>query len=292
MALLAAYNFDDISSGIIDQADGHDITTLGTSQSATGHTGNGLQVASAGIAGNGPVLTSPDWAQTSNRTLMCWVQTPDANPSGYPVELHVSSINSGAWGLLLDGQGNMSVQARNSSGFSRATGPYPGDGLWHHWAGTYDGSTIRLYQDGVLAASQTMTGPLRTDADVLWMWDGGQASYTLDDVRIFDEALDQASIQSYMNTPVVGNQHSQASVSFSLGLGLDVSGFQPDADEVDEGVTVSLEVSGVKHASASIDLPLSLGMTTSESLPADVWFRMGGTVGAMDVYGGQITEGV
>lgn len=204
MALLAAYNFDDISGGILDASgNGHDITTLGAARAATGHTNSGLQCTSA-AEGAGPALPSPSWAQTANRTLMCWFQVPSTvtKPSGYPVEIHLSSGDTGAWGLWGDGNGNMVARARNASSVGTVSTPFPTDGLWHHWAMTYDGTTLRIYKDGALANSAALTGPLRTDADVLWLFDGGESTYTLDDVRFYDEALDATAITSAMNTPV------------------------------------------------------------------------------------------
>jgi hypothetical protein len=104
--------------------------------------------------------------------------------------------------------GNWQIQARNASGFVRAATARPTDSQFHHVAGTYDGANVRLYLDGVLASVQPLTSPLRTDADGFRFQDNSSSSITIDDVRFFDEALDQATIASLMSTPVVPSGRS------------------------------------------------------------------------------------
>jgi|GEM_PF-937707 len=67
-------------------------------------------------------------------------------------------------------------------------------GQWHHVCGTYDGSQIRLYVDGVLDATQAYTGGITTNSYDLCIgqnleggdpfWDG-----LIDDVCIYNHAL-------------------------------------------------------------------------------------------------------
>jgi hypothetical protein len=73
---------------------------------------------------------------------------------------------------------------------------------------TFDGSTIRLYRDGVLAGSRAgagsiiaSTGALRLGGNNIWgEWFAGR----IDDVRIYNRALSVSEIASDMNTPVGG----------------------------------------------------------------------------------------
>jgi hypothetical protein len=77
---------------------------------------------------------------------------------------------------------------------------------WTHVAGTYDGTTLRFYVNGTLAASLAATGAYQVDASPLWI--GGNAVYgehfqgKLDDLRIYNRALSQAEIQQDMATAV------------------------------------------------------------------------------------------
>lgn len=78
---------------------------------------------------------------------------------------------------------------------------------WHHYAGTYDGSEVRMYVDGALAAKAPASGALATCHHMLWI---GKDVYkkgsgpeetryfagTVDDVRIYSRALRPAEIQT------------------------------------------------------------------------------------------------
>jgi uncharacterized repeat protein (TIGR02543 family) len=78
--------------------------------------------------------------------------------------------------------------------------------VWTHVAGTYDGSVVRLFVNGVLVASTTVsgpiatsTGPLRIGGNSLW---GEYFQGVIDNVRIYNHALTAAQIQTDMETPV------------------------------------------------------------------------------------------
>ena len=57
------------------------------------------------------------------------------------------------------------------AGVGSVTGPLPTAGAWHHVAGTYDGTTMRLYEDGLLVASAAATGSIATTAGPLVIGD-------------------------------------------------------------------------------------------------------------------------
>ena len=72
---------------------------------------------------------------------------------------------------------------------------------WYFLAGTYDGSTVKLYINGTLADSESLTGNIRANTDCrLNMgrlpWGYGLFVGYLDEVRIWDIALTQSEIQS------------------------------------------------------------------------------------------------
>jgi hypothetical protein len=82
----------------------------------------------------------------------------------------------------------------------------PAANVWTHVAGTYDGTTLRLYINGVQVASvnrtgpiATSTGPLRIGGNSLW---GEFFQGRIDEVRVYNRALTPAEIQTDMNTPV------------------------------------------------------------------------------------------
>jgi hypothetical protein len=82
------------------------------------------------------------------------------------------------------------------AGVGSVAAALPSAGTWHHVAGTYDGTILRLYVDGLVAASAAASGPIRGTSDPLAIGgrNGGtlaseRFSGTIDDVRLYARAL-------------------------------------------------------------------------------------------------------
>lgn len=198
MALLAAFNFDEASGNVLDlSGNGRDWTlNTGAQRTASGHTLGGLTKNTTGFA----TIAGTAFGQTTARTFMFWNQ--GVGNSVWWLRWYAPTPDTGTWGLYNLG-GNINLRIRKGSANTNITTPTPADGLWHHYAGTYDGTNSRLYLDGVLVAtSGTVTAPLdaATSIDCL---ETSVTTQVLDDLRIYDEALNQAAITALMNTPVV-----------------------------------------------------------------------------------------
>ena len=80
---------------------------------------------------------------------------------------------------------------------------------WTHVAGTYDGTTLRLFVNGLPAASIAASGSIATSSGVLRI--GGNSLWgeffqgTIDEIRVYNRALTQAEIQADLTTPVGGS---------------------------------------------------------------------------------------
>jgi glucose/arabinose dehydrogenase/PKD repeat protein len=81
--------------------------------------------------------------------------------------------------------------------------------VWSHLAATYDGTTLRLYVNGVQVASRglssqisTSTGPLTIGGDSLY---GQYFAGRIDEVRIYNTSLAASQIQADMNTPIASS---------------------------------------------------------------------------------------
>jgi PKD repeat protein len=91
---------------------------------------------------------------------------------------------------------------------------------WTHLAATYDGSTLRYYVNGVLKASQKLSGSIVTSGGALRI--GGNKVWgeyfqgTIDDVRIYNQALTQSAIQTDMNTAVAGGSTTTSTTPQSV----------------------------------------------------------------------------
>src|SRR5215510_4652587 len=74
---------------------------------------------------------------------------------------------------------------------------------YSHLAGTFDGSSLKLYVNGVLVGTRTFTGPMPigTGPRRIGGHSLGQQFFkgTIDEVRIFNRALSQAEIQADIN---------------------------------------------------------------------------------------------
>jgi hypothetical protein len=77
---------------------------------------------------------------------------------------------------------------------------------WTHLAVTYNGSLLRLYENGVLVSSSVQSGNILTSSNALQI--GGDSIFGqyfaggIDEVRIYNVALTAAQIQADMNTPL------------------------------------------------------------------------------------------
>ncbi|HSZ87680.1 MAG TPA: LamG domain-containing protein, partial [Puia sp.] len=84
--------------------------------------------------------------------------------------------------------------------------PYASLNAWHHLAFTYDGATMKIYIDGVLAGSQVQTGTIAINSNVLAL--GTQPGFpenfggSADEIRIWNIARTQTQIQSAMNAEI------------------------------------------------------------------------------------------
>lgn len=91
-------------------------------------------------------------------------------------------------------------------------------GQWVHVAATYDGTTLRLFQDGVEVGSAPKTGEI-SNSPAIPAWIGGNPSGAgdrpfdgrIDDVRIFGAALSAAELQTLMSR-TNANQRPMVSV--------------------------------------------------------------------------------
>jgi hypothetical protein len=78
--------------------------------------------------------------------------------------------------------------------------------MWSYIAMTYDGTNLRLFVNGTQVSSRATTGTIETTANPLWL--GGNQLYgeyfegVIDDLRIYNRALDESEIRADMATPV------------------------------------------------------------------------------------------
>lgn len=194
MTLQAAFNFDEASGDVLDRSgNGHDWSlNNGAVRTASGHTNGGLTKNASGL----PVIANPSFVGSNAWTIMFWQQ--GLGNAVWWLRLYNISEDTGS-GILFLG-GDVHARFRKGGNPNAVTATAPADGLAHHYCATYDGSVGRFYIDAVQVGSIAVAAPLAT-VDLI---DGLEftTGATHDDHRYFDTALDQATIESLMNTPV------------------------------------------------------------------------------------------
>jgi regulation of enolase protein 1 (concanavalin A-like superfamily) len=84
--------------------------------------------------------------------------------------------------------------------------------VWKHVAVSYDGATLRLYVDGVLAGSGTGTHATNNNQLILGRWTPASEYWNglIDEIRVYSRALTAAEIQTDRTTPIAGGTSNQA----------------------------------------------------------------------------------
>jgi hypothetical protein len=85
---------------------------------------------------------------------------------------------------------------------------FPQDGKFHHMAGTYDGSMMNLYFDGVLVGQKVHTGaiPFTSNPPYIGLQGacGDLSAADMDEVSFYNRALTQSEIQAIVNAGSAG----------------------------------------------------------------------------------------
>ena len=109
------------------------------------------------------------------------------------------------------------------------------DGLWHHIAGTYDGSNIIIFVDGVLENSTSgSANATNSSQDLTIGFRNNDLPFKgkLDEVRIWNIALDQNDIAKNMNRQLTGNEDGLiAYYNFNNDLLGTLQDFSPNAND-------------------------------------------------------------
>jgi PKD repeat protein len=205
--LVAAYGFEEASgTGVTDgSGNGRAGTISGATRSATGRSGRALS-----FDGVNDWVTVPDANAldlTTGVTMSAWVN-PVAVGSTWRTVLMKEQPGGLIYALYAgDGTGKPTGQVFTTGEF-RVTGlantPL---NAWTHLASTWDGTTLRLFVNGVEVSSRALGGTLRTSTGVLRI--GGNSVWAewfrglIDEVRLYNRALTAGEIQADMARPVV-----------------------------------------------------------------------------------------
>jgi hypothetical protein len=236
--LVAAYSFDEGTGTTVNDLSGNGNagTVVNATWTTSGKYGNALV-----FNGTNALVTIPNAAAlqlTSGMTLEAWVN-PSAVKDAWTDVIYKDEDN-----YYLEGTSNSS----SVPGGGNTVGPTDSTifgttalapNTWSDLALTYDGTTLRLYVNGAQVSSlATPGGPMVTSTNPLQI--GGDSFHpqffqgSIDEVRIYNVALNETQIQSDMNTPVASGS-SLPLMSFgtsSLAFGNQATGSTSAAQQV------------------------------------------------------------
>ena len=193
-----------------DTAGGNHGTLVGTPLPAQGKVGQGLD-----FDGSDDYVSLDDTAFPSgddSRSTSAWFKTDIAQNqvvftygtavSNQEYYVAVYNLGSGCVGDITSTGGNYSVIAGSGGGGSNLCADISVvDGDWHHVATTHDGTTHRIYLDGVLKSSRSQT--MNTVANVSYIGvdvnQQGDYDGSIDEVRLYDRALTTLEVQRLYN---------------------------------------------------------------------------------------------
>ncbi len=206
--LVAAYGFDEGSGTAASDASGrgHTGTIGGAEWAAQGRFGKALRF--DGVDDRVAVADSNALDLTNRFTVEAWVKPTTL--TGWRTVLVKETADGLAYGIYANDNvpkpaAHAQVAGEGASRGSSGAAPLQVN-AWTHLAATYDGTTLRMFVNGVPVGSEVMTGSLVKSAGALSI--GGSLAWgdhfegLIDEVRIYNRALTPAEVQADMNEAV------------------------------------------------------------------------------------------
>ena len=204
--LVAAYSFNEGSGTTVTDLSGHGNTGTinGAVWSAAGKFGNALS-----FNGTNSWVTVNDAASldlSSTMTLEAWV-----NPTTLGAVWRTVILKEQPGELIYSLYANTDTTRPSANVFVTSEHETRGTaalaiGAWTHLAATYDGTTLKLFVNGVQVSSVAVTGAISNSTGVLRI--GGNNVWgeffngLIDEIRIYNRVLSATEIQTDMVTPV------------------------------------------------------------------------------------------
>ena len=238
---VAAYSFDEGEGTSAEDVtgDGH----VGTIEGASW--GNGKYGSALKFDGENDCVTvpeSPDFELTEEFTLEAWVKPEGSLGEDPVISKQAEGEDSYGFGIAFFAGGKAEgfigegEEAYKYVSSSEAIEPK----AWTHLAFTYDGAHMRIYVNGELTGTHAMSqaplpssGPLTIGCDEAF---GEHFQGRIDEVRVYDRALDEAEVAADKSAPIQTPQAGPvAAYSFDEGEG------ETAEDVTGNGHTATLE---------------------------------------------------
>ena len=208
-ATIAIYKFDESSgSTAINTAQNRYDGSINGASRVTGKIGSALQFGSAGSRVEIPMSPSSMAFSSGEISIDAWIKLDAITPGSF-----YQLIGSGYWGMksfclgiysgqiqfyLDDGSAWRSVIVSNQTLTTNT---------WYYTALTYDGSSARIYINGVEDVTNTISYPVPTSYNTLYIGAGqDNVGFTyefpgiIDEMRLFRVALSASTVSDYYNS--------------------------------------------------------------------------------------------
>lgn len=202
-SLVAYYKFNENTgtTAVDSSTFGNTPTIHDSAWAATGHEGSALS-----FNGTSAYVDVPDSASldlTSGMTLMAWVnRTAAASHQRIISKPHTSNVAPyNVYSLQFDDANHVRGEVAIGSTQSTVNGTTAlATGTWYHLAATFDGTVLKVFVNGVLENTTTVSGDIDTNTMNLNIGCGYYTSATqcfdgtIDEARVYNRALTDTEI--------------------------------------------------------------------------------------------------
>lgn len=223
--LIAHYMLD--GNGADSSGNGHHGTVMGATSTANLKNQSNKAMQFSSTSDYIDVPNSAALHPTSGITVAAWVYINAFNPtSPNASDIIKKGYDDNATGCYLLRYSGGSKKAYFRIRFSDGTTSAPlststlSTGQWYHLLGSYDGSTMKMYVNGTLEASEAVSKTMTSNTDQLRIGRNIDVSWPypvngkIDDVRIYNRALKESEIdQLYGILSSVKNINNTSSIS-------------------------------------------------------------------------------
>ncbi len=236
------------------------------------------------------IASSANLTLTSAVSVELWFNA-SSQAANQVLASRVDGVGQG-WQVDYTANGGMNFWIGTGGIWARASTSSPSSNTWHHVAGTWDGSIIRLYVDGVEVNSTAKTGAISASATEITIGTynadltAGYFKGLIDEVDIYNRALSASEIQAIYNAGSAGKcNNTPPPVCVNPPSGL-VSWWpgDEDANDMEDGNNGSL-MNGATFATGNVGQAFMLDGTndyveipdnsnlTPSSITLDAWVK-------------------